>query len=151
MALSNGSFGSINPITVTASGSGYSVTNVTANQSIYTGHGSGAAVWSTSNPQYTSNIALSGTKGEVVRLNPDGTVTWANGIKVDEAAEAFAKSITVGAELAAGLTESVKKQMRDTLFEEIIEIAKEDGPLSAEQLTFMHKSSKIMDKLKGKI
>lgn len=89
------------------------------------------------------------TGGEIVRLNTDGSVVWAQGIDIDEAADSFARSIRIGAEMQAGLTQSVKQEMRNTVFEELIEIAKEKGPLSAEELTYLLQASKIMEKLKG--
>lgn len=86
---------------------------------------------------------------EIVKMDSEGVVTWANGIDVTEATEAFSRSISLGAELKAGLTERVKRQMRDSVFEDIINIAKEKGSLTAEDLTFLLQSSKIMEKLKG--
>ena len=86
---------------------------------------------------------------EVVRVNPDGSVTWANGVNVDEAAESFATALTLGAERAAGISYFVKQKMRDTVFEELISIAKEKGSLSSEDLTYFWQVAKIVDKLKG--
>jgi hypothetical protein len=86
---------------------------------------------------------------EIVRLNKDGSVTWANGIEVDEAADAFARSIGQGAERSAGITYGVKQRMRDAVFEELIDMAKSKGSLTADDLTYLHQSAKIMDKLKG--
>lgn len=40
--------------------------------------------------------------------------------------------------------------MRDTVFEEMISLAKEKGSLTVEDLTYLHTAAKIMDKLKGK-
>lgn len=86
---------------------------------------------------------------EIVKMDSEGVVTWANGIDVNEAAEAFGRSLSLGAEFKAGLTERVKRNMRDSVFEDIITIAKEKGSLTAEDLTFLLQSSKIMEKLKG--
>ena len=86
---------------------------------------------------------------EIVRLNRDGTITWANGIDVDEAAEAFARSISMGAELQSGVTQGVKHRMRDSVFTDLIEIAKEKGSLTADDLTYLLEASKIVEKLKG--
>lgn len=95
-------------------------------------------------------ITLHGpTNAEIVRLNNDGTVTWANGIDVDEAASAFARSLSQGGELAAGITYAVKQRMRDKVFEEMIEMAKDKGSITADDLTYLHQAAKIMDKLKG--
>lgn len=41
------------------------------------------------------------------------------------------------------------EHMRDMVFEELIDIAKENGPLSAEELTYILRASKIVEKLKG--
>ena len=89
------------------------------------------------------------TNVEIVRLNNDGSVTWANGIDVDEAASAFARSLSQGGELAAGITYAVKQRMRDKVFEEMIEMAKDKGSITADDLTYLHQAAKIMDKLKG--
>lgn len=86
---------------------------------------------------------------EIVRLNKDGTITWGNGINVDEAAEAFGRAISLGAEMQAGITEGSKRRMRDSVFADIIEIAKEKGFLTADDLTYLLEASKIVEKLKG--
>jgi hypothetical protein len=95
-------------------------------------------------------LALHDSQGqEIVKLNDDGTVTWANDINVDEAAEAFSKVMLVGGEIQAGITQAVKYKMRDSVFNDLIEIAKEKGPLTAEDLTYLLGASKIVEKLKG--
>lgn len=99
--------------------------------------------------QPTNIITLTNNGQEIVRLNRDGSVTWANGIDIDAAAEAFGKSLTYSAELKAGITKGVKLRMRDNVFETLINIAKEKGPLSADDLTYLLESSKIIEKLKG--
>jgi hypothetical protein len=86
---------------------------------------------------------------EIVSISKDGVVTWANGIDIDEAAEAFSKSISIGAEIQAGITRSVKHKMRDSIFADLIEFAKEKGSLTADDLTYLLKASKIIEKLKG--
>jgi hypothetical protein len=86
---------------------------------------------------------------EIVKLKSDGTVEWTNGIEIDEAAEAFAKTLSMGAEMSAGITKKVKLEMRDSVFEDLIAIAKERGSLTAEDLTFLLQGSKIVEKLKG--
>lgn len=85
-----------------------------------------------------------------ITLNCDGTVTWPDDVTVDEAAERFASSLSLGAELIAGITYKTKTNMRDTVFEEVISMAKKKGSLTAEELTFLWEGAKIMDKLKGK-
>jgi hypothetical protein len=97
----------------------------------------------------SSIITLSSSGKEIVRLNQDGTVTWANGIQVDEAAEAFGRSLTYSAELKAGITKRVKLEMRDSVFEDLIGIAKEKGSLTVDDLTYLLAASKIVEKLKG--
>lgn len=98
----------------------------------------------------TSIVSISNSGKEIVRINKDGSVTWDDDATVDEAAEAFGKSLALGAELSAGLTYTVKQRMRDAVFEEMISLAKEKGSLTAEDLTYLHTAAKIMDKLKGK-
>jgi hypothetical protein len=86
---------------------------------------------------------------EIVRLNLDGSVSWGNGIDIDAAAEAFEKSLQMGAEMKAGISKAVKLRMRDSVFEDLINIAKEKGSLTAEDLTYLLEASKIVEKLKG--
>lgn len=102
---------------------------------------------------YTPNVnlgILTDTAGnELVRINLDGSVTWKNGFQVDQAAEALSRSITLAAEQKAGITQKVKLQMRDSVFESIIEVARSRGSLSADDLTYMLEASKIVEKIKG--
>jgi len=132
------------------SGSGYggggSHCGASSGQYIYTN-----PQWVIPNTQsFSSVITISGpNSNEIVRLNRDGTVVWANGIHVNEAAAAFGKTLSIGGELAAGITDAVKRRMRDAVFEEIISIAKEKGSLTEEDLTYFWQSAKIVDKLKG--
>ena len=125
----------------------------TVNNSGFSGY-NGASMGGTifSNPSVSSSeITIHGSKGEIVKINTDGEVIWANPeTGVTEAAQAFGKSLRLGAELSCGITDAVKREMRDIVFQEIIEIAKEDGPLDANQLIYMHRSAKIIDKLRGK-
>jgi hypothetical protein len=86
---------------------------------------------------------------EIVKINFDGSVVWAHGIEIDEAADAFAKSLTLGVEIATGITQRIKREMRDSVFNDIISIAKEKGSLTAEDLTYLLEASKIIEKLKG--
>ena len=86
---------------------------------------------------------------EIVRLNRDGTITWGNGINIDEAADAFGRAISLGSELQSGITQGVKHRMRDSVFADLIEIAKEKGSLTADDLTYLLEASKIIEKLKG--
>lgn len=101
-------------------------------------------------PPVTSTL-LTLTQGgkEIVKVKPDGSVEWASGINIDEAAEAFGKSLSLGTEIAAGISKKAKMAMRDSVFEDLIGIAKEKGALTAEDLTYLLQASKIMEKLKG--
>jgi hypothetical protein len=87
---------------------------------------------------------------EIVRILEDGTVKWADGIKIDEAAKALSESLVLGYELSAKITYSIKQRMRDSVFEEMISMAEEKGSITAEDLTFLWRAAKIIDKLKGK-
>jgi len=108
------------------------------------------AAWANSNYRVSPLVIHGKDNKEIVRLNDDGTVTWANDIDVDEAAFALGQSLTLNVENSAGLTYAVKQRMRDTVFEEMISMAKEKGGLTADDLTYLHQAAKIMDKLKGK-
>jgi len=101
------------------------------------------------NPQPSYLVSIGNTGQEIVRIDRDGKVHWANGYQVDEAARMFAQSLRLSAELAAGVKYSSKQQMRDAVFEEMIAMAKEKGTLTADELTYMWQAAKIMDKLKG--
>lgn len=86
---------------------------------------------------------------EIVRIDKDGSVIWGDGIKVDDAAKSLELAMTIGAEMKSGITNSVKLKMRDKVFEELIDIAKQKGPLSADDLTYLLAASKIVEKLQG--
>lgn len=95
-------------------------------------------------------LVARGSNGQpLVSLHADGSVVWADGIHVNEAAEAFSNALTLGAELSAGITHKAKQNMRDLVFNELIEIARIKGHITAEDLTYYLKAAKIMDKLKG--
>jgi len=99
----------------------------------------------------TNSVALYKINGsaEIVRLDQDGTVTWGNGIDINAAAEAFGRSLKLGAEMKVGITQNVKYKMRDSVFADIIEIAKQKGPLTADDLTYLLEASKIVERLRG--
>ena len=86
---------------------------------------------------------------EIVRIEKDGTVIWKSGIYIDEAAVALGKSLSLGAEMAIGITNIVKQKMRDAVFEEMISLVKEKGTLDEVDLTYLWQAAKIMDKLRG--
>jgi hypothetical protein len=111
--------------------------------------GMGGSIFTMTPPTNIVTFSKPSTNQEIVKLNVDGSVTWANGIDVDAAAEAFGQSLQIGAELRAGITKTVKLKMRDSVFEDLINIAKEKGSLTAEDLTYLLEASKIVEKLKG--
>lgn len=145
-AVGGGNYGT----TIVGNGTGV-IGNITAaNPSFGTIYSTGYGYASMGVSQQSSVIAIRGTTGdEIVRLNKDGSVTWSDEIAIDAAAEAFSKTLTLGAELAAGITQSVKYKMRDSVFEDIINIAREKGSLTADDLTYLLEASKIVEKLKG--
>jgi hypothetical protein len=116
--------------------------------------GIGAGTTSISNSSWPSaqrpNIFTDPVGKEIVRILEDGTVKWADGIKIDEAAKALSESFVLGYELSAKITYSIKQRMRDSVFEEMISMAEEKGSITAEDLTFLWRAAKIIDKLKGK-
>jgi hypothetical protein len=101
-------------------------------------------------PKPTNVISLRNTNGkEIVKVNLDGSVTWADKIDIDASAEAFARSLQLGTARAAGISNAVKLRMRDSVFEDLIKIAKDKGSLTAEDLTYLFEASKIVEKLRG--
>ncbi len=153
----------VSPTTTTYTGTGTSTTYPTFN-GYTTGIYAAAGIHT---PKYSigstsSSVTISSTSvlpsifslydsssKELMRVNRDGSVTWHDDIKIDEAAEAFGKAINLGSEISSGITENVKRKMRDSVFEDLISIAKEKGSLNAEDLTYLLQASKIVEKLKG--
>lgn len=144
----------------TAQNQPYTVGAITASTppvgSIYSiNNASGTAGWSQPNFAFntssnTSTIAFYNfANKEIVRLNKDGTVTWADEINIDDAAAAFGRAIQLGGEISSGITYGVKQRMRDSMFAEMIEMANTKGSLTADDLTYLHQAAKIMDKLQG--
>jgi hypothetical protein len=130
--------------TVTAS----SITSITSSNiftNISTNYTSGYCTFS-SNAIIVMNRANGTT---LLTVHNDGLVEWAGDIDVDKASIAFASSLSIGVERAVGITTLKKQQLRDAVFEEIISMAKSKGSLTADDLTFLHQSAKIMDKLSG--
>jgi hypothetical protein len=122
---------------------------ITANTGIAGAGQFGGGGFTFNAPPTTHIVQFNNSGSEIVRLNLDGTVTWAGGIDIDAAADAFSKSLQLGAEIRASITKSVKLKMRDSVFEDLINIAKEKGSLTAEDLTYLLEASKIVEKLKG--
>ena len=87
--------------------------------------------------------------GEIVRLNCDGTVSWSNGIDIDAAASALGSALTLSAENQAGITDRVRRDIRNDVYTDLINVATKKGPISAEELTYLLESSKMYEKLKG--
>ena len=143
-----------NWVTTTTTSSNYTIGSTASNSGIFTvgagggggyisgggGGGAGYAGYSHVNPpsgwpnNYTFHttptniISIAGgpNNKELVRLNSDGTVTWTNGVEdLDEAAKTFSRMLSLSAEMAAGITTSVKLRMRDSVFEDLISFAKE--------------------------
>jgi hypothetical protein len=86
---------------------------------------------------------------DIVTVENDGTITWADTINIDEAAEAFGQVLTLSVEMRSGITSAVKSRIRDSVFEDLISIAQDKGSLTAEDLTYLLRSSKIIENLKG--
>lgn len=104
------------------------------------------------NTPQSNIITIQGGTKEIVRITNKGEVEWPNGCDdatIDEASKALASSLRLGTEIAAGVRANVKQKIRDAVFEEVIDIAKQKGALTAEDLTYLWQSAKIVDKLKG--
>lgn len=100
--------------------------------------------------QLNALFIISSPSEEIVRMETDGKVIWADGINIDAAAEGFAKSLSLGVEIIAGITSRVKREIRDSVFEELISIAKEKGTLTVGDIEYALRCCKIMDKLHEK-
>jgi len=98
---------------------------------------------------YIPLLITSSNNKEIVRINDDGSVTWNSGTNEDEAIKSLSNVFTISYEKASGITEGTKRRMRDSVFEELISIAKDSGALSAEDLEYILRCSKIVEKLKG--
>lgn len=141
--ITNGSISPVNSVTT-----GIVLQNSTTT-AIPTFHASGTIIGSYGYIQSDKVITLANGGKELVSLDKNGKVTWANDIELDEAAEAFEKLLVISAELKAGISQTVKLKMRDSIFESLIGIAKEKGSLTADDLTYLLEASKIVEKLKG--
>jgi len=87
---------------------------------------------------------------EIVRLNNDGTVSWANGINVDAAAEAFSQSIILSTEMKANITQKVKEELKIDIIKELCAFIKENDINNKDELIYYLESAIIMDTLKGR-
>ena len=145
-AVGSTAYGAITNNTYTTIGTTAGLTNITTTQS-------SAGTFSIGTNLHTDDglVTFNDTdNNEIVRLNKDGTITWANGINIDEAAESFGKVVALGAEMRSGITAGTKRRMRDSVFADLIKIAKEKGSLTADDLQFILDGAKIMEKLSGK-
>lgn len=96
-----------------------------------------------------NDISIRSGNKEIVKITSSGEVIWADGIKMDEAAKAFSDSIYVGLEMKSGITEATKSRVRNAVFEELIEIADEQGgSISSEDLKYFLKANIMVDKIK---
>ncbi len=114
--------------------------------------GVASSMWSTYPSSYKPDIFslyTNDNKTRVVHITQDGEVVWGDGFGETESAKLFSRVIKLGAEEAANMTYSVKQNIRDAVFAEMIAIAEEKGSITAEDLTYLQKAAKIMDKLKG--
>jgi len=122
---------------------------VTAANGAWSSNSGGPAHW-VSGPPPTNIITIyDRDEKPCVTLELDGSVTWEDPTKIDEAAEMFSKTLTMSAEIKSGITNGVKTKIRNTIFEEIIQIAQRKGSVTVDDLTYMYESAKIMDKLQG--
>lgn len=86
----------------------------------------------------------------IVSIKMDGSVIWAEDAIIDDAADKFSTMISLGIEKAAGITNKVRNDIRDVIFEEIIEIAKTSSTgITADEIQRLYEATKIMEKLKG--
>jgi len=106
-------------------------------------------VFSSSATDKTLLTIYSAAGKELVRLNKDGSVEWAPEVDVNEASRQFEKMLNFSVENKLGISHALKCKIRDQVFEDVIRFAKEKGALTADDLTFMLESSKIIEKLKG--
>lgn len=102
----------------------------------------------TYNPTNSFSI-YDGTGKELVRINKDGKVVWGEDVTIDDAAMQFSRSLNLGAEISVGINYRVRQEIRDAVFEELIDLVNTKGNLTADDLTYLHQAAKIMDKLKG--
>ena len=93
-------------------------------------------------------LTLHDSKGTpILSVDKSGVVTWKAGYEIDQAAEAFAQAMQSGVEKSVGITSAIKSRMRDSMFNDLIAIAKEKGPLSAKELEYLLSASKIIEQL----
>ena len=86
---------------------------------------------------------------EIVRIESDGAVIWPNGVDIESAAVIFGNSLKLGVEYAAGITDSVRSDIKRNIYNEIIEECKSKGFLTVDDLTYLQEATKIVDNLRG--
>jgi hypothetical protein len=97
-------------------------------------------------------FTLTNRKGETVfSVDNDGKIIWQSTIESDvkEAAENFSSYIGLEVEKKAGIYDTTKRKIRDSIFNDLIKIAVEKGSLNADDLTYLLEASKMLEKLKG--
>lgn len=101
----------------------------------------------------TSDIFhLSSNGVKIVTVTKDGEIIWHQpNVRTDVAVEEFSRLISLTVEQKAGVQDSVKARIRDSVFEDLISIATTKGPMTASDLTDLLKASKIIENLKGKV
>lgn len=122
-----------------------------------TGGGSGpiwanpitSTTWAGASYMPTHPLIINDNGKELFRIESDGKVVWGDNVTIDAAAEKFKSMVDMSVEMKAGIVEKTKQRIRDTIFGEIINIAKDKGSLTAEELTLILEATKIMEKLKG--
>lgn len=93
-------------------------------------------------------IAISGEDGEeIVRLRNDGKVVWKNGVQLDEGVKSFSSLLRLGVAESAGVGASVRREIREQVYADLIAMAKEKGSLTEEDLTFDRDSCILVEKL----
>lgn len=100
------------------------------------------------NVSYNSTIIYRNNE-KILSIDENGNIVWGQGIKIDKTAEDLANSLALSLELKAGITQKIKLEMRDSVFESLINIAKMQGALTANDLTYLLEASKIVEKLRG--
>lgn len=86
---------------------------------------------------------------KLMSMSTDGSVEWDDSVEKTEAVNTLGTLLQLSAEQKSGISQAVRHRMRDVFFAELISIAKENGPLSSDDLTKMLEASKIVERMKG--
>ena len=113
-----------------------------------TATGTNGYTFSWNSPPYITQFC-DHTGKKVVTLENDGSVTWHDTSKTDEAIQNFGNMLTIAAEQKSQITERVKSEIFDQVFEEIYQVFKDKESISCEELRIAYESSKIFRKLQG--